>query len=101
MVYPITPLTALEPIPCHQRFLRRRLLVVPPDMHRVHHSIRPHETDASYGFNFPWWDRLLGTYLAQPEDGHETMTLGLAQFQNDSPTRLGWTLRLPFLPGPR
>ena len=39
-----------------------RLLVVTPDMHRVHHSIVRAETNSNFGFNFPWWDRLFGTY---------------------------------------
>ena len=47
-----------------------RLFVVTPDMHRVHHSIHPHETNSNFGFNLPWWDRLLGTYRAQPREGH-------------------------------
>jgi sterol desaturase/sphingolipid hydroxylase (fatty acid hydroxylase superfamily) len=49
------------------RFLR--LIVVTPDMHRVHHSIIPEETNSNFGFNLPWWDRLLGTYKAQPKGG--------------------------------
>ena len=48
-----------------------RLFVVTPDMHRVHHSIIPDETNSNFGFNLPWWDRLLGTYRAQPAAGHE------------------------------
>ena len=48
-----------------------RLIVVTPDMHRVHHSMLRHETDSNFGFNLPWWDRLFGTYRAQPEAGHE------------------------------
>lgn len=31
-----------------------RLIVVTPDMHRVHHSIHRHETDSNFGFNLPW-----------------------------------------------
>ena len=58
-----------------------RLLVVTPDMHRVHHSVHPDETNSNYGFNVPWWDRLLGTYRAQPRDGHEAMTIGIGQFR--------------------
>ena len=45
-----------------------RLVLVTPDMHRVHHSIHPQETNSNFGFNQPWWDRLLGTYQAQPRD---------------------------------
>jgi sterol desaturase/sphingolipid hydroxylase (fatty acid hydroxylase superfamily) len=58
-----------------------RLIVVTPDMHRVHHSIRPEETNSNFGFNLPWWDRLLGTYRAQPKAGHEGMTIGIEQFR--------------------
>ncbi len=72
-----------------------RLVVVTPDMHRVHHSIIHRETDANFGFNLPWWDRLFGTYIPQPEKGHDGMTIGLAEFQDERPTRLGWSLLLP------
>lgn len=58
-----------------------RWIVVTPDMHRVHHSIHPHETNSNFGFNLPWWDRLLGTYRAQPRDGHKGMTIGIDQFR--------------------
>lgn len=58
-----------------------RWIVVTPDMHRVHHSIHPNETNSNFGFNLPWWDRLLGTYRAQPRDGHEGMTIGIEQFR--------------------
>src|SRR5262249_22586904 len=54
-----------------------RALVVTPDMHRVHHSILRRETDSNFGFNFPWWDRLFGTYRPRPEAGHDGMTLGI------------------------
>jgi len=58
-----------------------RWFVVTPDMHRVHHSIHPSETNSNFGFNVPWWDRLLGTYRAQPRDTHEGMTIGVEQFR--------------------
>jgi sterol desaturase/sphingolipid hydroxylase (fatty acid hydroxylase superfamily) len=81
-----------------------RLLVVTPDMHRVHHSVIRRETNSNFGFNLPWWDRLLGTYRAQPREGHQGMTLGLRQFQ-DPAVRTGslwWMLWTPFrrAPGP-
>ncbi len=59
-----------------------RWIVVTPDMHRVHHSIHPSETNSNFGFNLPWWDRLLGTYCAQPRQGHEAMTIGIDQFRS-------------------
>ena len=58
-----------------------RWIVVTPDMHRVHHSIDPRETNSNFGFNLPWWDRLLGTYVAQPADGHKNMIIGIEQFR--------------------
>ena len=58
-----------------------RLIVVTPDMHRVHHSVNPIETNSNFGFNLPWWDRLLGTYRAQPAKGHHGMDIGIEQFR--------------------
>ncbi|MDE2446225.1 MAG: sterol desaturase family protein [Alphaproteobacteria bacterium] len=58
-----------------------RWIVVTPDMHRVHHSIIPAETNSNFGFNLPWWDMLLGTYQAQPKAGHDAMTIGIEQFR--------------------
>jgi sterol desaturase/sphingolipid hydroxylase (fatty acid hydroxylase superfamily) len=73
-----------------------RLLVVTPDMHRVHHSILRHETNSNFGFNFPWWDRLFGTYRAQPKAGHEAMTIGIEQFRDPREQRLDRMLSQPF-----
>ncbi len=72
-----------------------RLIVVTPDMHRVHHSIRPEETNSNFGFNLPWWDRLLGTYKAQPKAGHEGMTIGIEQFRTRRDLRLDRMLIQP------
>lgn len=58
-----------------------RWFIVTPDMHRVHHSVYPTETNSNFGFNLTWWDRLLGTYRAQPRDGHIGMTFGIEQFR--------------------
>lgn len=74
-----------------------RLIVVTPDMHRVHHSWYPKETNSNYGFNFPWWDRLLRTYRAQPKDGHETMTIGLNLFRDHKDQRIDRMLVQPFI----
>jgi sterol desaturase/sphingolipid hydroxylase (fatty acid hydroxylase superfamily) len=75
-----------------------RLVVVTPDMHRVHHSVHRRETNSNFGFNLPWWDYLLGTYRDQPAEGHEGMTLGLSQFRDERRTeRLHWMLLAPFV----
>jgi sterol desaturase/sphingolipid hydroxylase (fatty acid hydroxylase superfamily) len=73
-----------------------RLIVVTPDMHRVHHSVLRHETDSNFGFNLPWWDRLFGTYRAQPEAGHAGMTIGLPIFRDPRELRIDRLLTQPF-----
>ncbi|MCG8692059.1 MAG: sterol desaturase family protein [Minwuiales bacterium] len=73
-----------------------RLVVVTPDMHRVHHSAIRRETDSNYGFNLPWWDRLFGTYRDQPERGHQGMTIGVEAYQQPLRQSLWWMLALPF-----
>jgi sterol desaturase/sphingolipid hydroxylase (fatty acid hydroxylase superfamily) len=77
-----------------------RLLIVTPDMHRVHHSIVPRETNSNFGFNLPWWDRLGGTYRAQPADGHEGMTIGLKEFRDAQKLTLLDLLLQPFVRRP-
>jgi sterol desaturase/sphingolipid hydroxylase (fatty acid hydroxylase superfamily) len=77
-----------------------RLLIVTPDMHRVHHSVLWREHDSNYGFNLSVWDRLFRTYTAEPEGGHQGMTIGLTPYQSEAPTRFGWSLLLPFASEP-
>ena len=74
-----------------------RMVIVTPDMHRVHHSIIHRETDSNYGFNLPWWDRLFGTYIDQPRLGHDAMNIGLSEWQDERPANLPWSLSVPFL----
>jgi sterol desaturase/sphingolipid hydroxylase (fatty acid hydroxylase superfamily) len=74
-----------------------RWLVVTPDMHRVHHSVEDDETNSNFGFNLPWWDRLLGTYRDQPRGGHQLMTIGIRNY--NTPRQVSWLpgmLLLPF-----
>jgi sterol desaturase/sphingolipid hydroxylase (fatty acid hydroxylase superfamily) len=77
-----------------------RWLVVTPDMHRVHHSIVREETDSNFGFNLPWWDRLFGTYRAQPAAGHASMRIGVEGFQHEEELRIGALLTQPFRAAP-
>ncbi|MBT0665199.1 sterol desaturase family protein [Geobacter pelophilus] len=82
------------PIPI-DRYLR--LLIVTPDMHRVHHSVIPRETNSNYGFCLTWWDRLFKTYREQPEAGHEAMLIGLKEFRDPERLRLLHLLVQPFV----
>jgi sterol desaturase/sphingolipid hydroxylase (fatty acid hydroxylase superfamily) len=77
-----------------------RLFVVTPEMHRVHHSVVIRETNSNFGFNLPWWDRLLGTYRDQPAAGHEGMTIGLSHFRDPNALTLPFLLILPFIRKP-
>jgi sterol desaturase/sphingolipid hydroxylase (fatty acid hydroxylase superfamily) len=77
---------------CLDRWLR--WIVVTPDMHRVHHSTRMAETNSNFGFSTPWWDRLCGTYRAQPALGQVGMDIGLSDYR--TPLNLGQLLLLPF-----
>lgn len=74
-----------------------RLLVVTPDMHRVHHSVLTPETNSNFGFNLPWWDRWFGTYQAQPRDGHADMRIGLPHFRDPKWLRLDRMLVQPWV----
>jgi sterol desaturase/sphingolipid hydroxylase (fatty acid hydroxylase superfamily) len=74
-----------------------RWLVVTPDMHRVHHSIERDETNSNFGFNLSLWDRLFGTYKAQPDAGHERMSIGIREHRDEREVdRLLGMLALPF-----
>jgi sterol desaturase/sphingolipid hydroxylase (fatty acid hydroxylase superfamily) len=74
-----------------------RLFIVTPDMHRVHHSVHVRETNSNFGFNVPWWDRLFGTYIAQPRDGHQGMSIGIEQFRTTRDLRIDRMLVQPFV----
>ena len=75
-----------------------RLLLVTPDVHRVHHSILRHETNSNYGFNLSIWDRVFGTYIDQPQKGHSAMTIGIPEFRDPRQVdRLYGMLTLPFV----
>jgi len=75
-----------------------RVFVVTPDMHRVHHSVAEHETNSNFGFNLSLWDRIFRTYKAQPDAGHERMTIGIRDIRDPKiAADLPGMLVLPFL----
>ncbi|MES9900993.1 MAG: sterol desaturase family protein [Sedimenticola sp.] len=73
-----------------------RLFVVTPDMHRVHHSVEDDEANSNFGFSLPWWDRLFGTYRAQPRAGHKGMTIGIHSYRE--PKQVTWISGMYILP---
>ena len=75
-----------------------RLLVVTPDMHRVHHSMEDNEANSNFGFNLSIWDRLFGTYIAQPREGYENMSVGIRGYRDpEQVDKLLGMLALPFV----
>jgi len=75
-----------------------RFFVVTPDMHRVHHSVEDDEANSNFGFNLSWWDRLFGTYRAQPRAGHQGMTIGIHKFRElKQTTWITGMLAMPFI----
>lgn len=75
-----------------------RCFIVTPDMHRIHHSVIPQETNSNFGFNLPWWDYLFGTYCAYPSVNYQEMSIGLSDYQkNLRVIKLPWMLLLPFV----
>jgi len=82
--------------PTVEKYLR--LFLVTPDMHRVHHSVEVDETNSNFGFSLPWWDRLFGTYRAQPKKGHMAMSIGIQSFvQVKQVSWLSGMLMMPFI----
>ncbi|MEP7029740.1 MAG: sterol desaturase family protein [Pseudolabrys sp.] len=76
-----------------------RWIVVTPQMHQVHHSTERVETDSNFGFNLPWWDRLFGTYRAEPAAGEQNIVIGLPIFRGSSERSLIRLLTQPFRRG--
>lgn len=74
-----------------------RWLIVTPDMHRIHHSINENETNSNFGFFISAWDRLFGTYIDQPKEGHQNMKIGLQHFREPKWQNLRWLIYLPFV----
>ncbi|MCA0433401.1 MAG: sterol desaturase family protein [Proteobacteria bacterium] len=75
---------------------RLRYVFCTPDMHRVHHSVIPCETDSNFGFCLSVWDRFCGTMLREPAKGQIGVTLGLSQFRRPDDVSLWKILLMPF-----
>ncbi len=78
-----------------------RWILVTPDMHRIHHSVRENETNSNFAFHLSLWDRLFGTYLAAPAAGQQGMRIGLDQFRETDWQTFRGLLYMPFVTGVR
>lgn len=79
------------------RLDKLRAFIVTPDMHRVHHSAKPEETNSNFGFIFSVWDKLFKSYKLLPLDGHQLMKIGLNDFQKPAQLNLHNLLLVPFI----
>jgi sterol desaturase/sphingolipid hydroxylase (fatty acid hydroxylase superfamily) len=75
-----------------------RTVFVTPDVHRIHHSQTAGESRSNFANLFTCWDRLFGTYMAQPAAGHDHIQFGLPEFSARKHATLPWMLAQPFLP---
>lgn len=73
-------------------------LIVTPDMHRIHHSDNPRETNSNYSNFFSFWDRLFGTYTSPVNQ--ERLRIGLKEYPKPADVTLGKLLAMPFREGP-
>lgn len=73
-----------------------RWFIVTPDMHRVHHSTLENETNSNFSFNISLWDRIFATYKAEPQAGHQGMTIGLDQFREPNWQNFTGLIYMPF-----
>jgi sterol desaturase/sphingolipid hydroxylase (fatty acid hydroxylase superfamily) len=80
---------------------RLRAVLVTPDLHRVHHSVDPEESDTNFGVVVPWWDRLFGTYRDRPALGHQGMSIGLHDIRDRRSVSIPWLLAMPLFAGAR
>jgi sterol desaturase/sphingolipid hydroxylase (fatty acid hydroxylase superfamily) len=75
-----------------------RLVIITPNVHRVHHSNITNETNSNFGFNLIIWDRIFGSYKAEPQKGHTNMDIGLKNYNTPKITQsLKSMLKIPFL----
>ena len=73
-----------------------RMVIVTPDMHRIHHSTDRHEVDTNFGFNLSWWDKMFRTYTSEPKLGQLEMEIGLPNHRETETKNLVWMLVFPF-----
>jgi sterol desaturase/sphingolipid hydroxylase (fatty acid hydroxylase superfamily) len=75
---------------------RLRLVLVTPDVHRVHHSTEYDEHNHNFGFLLIWWDRLFRSFRAMPRGDPQTMPIGLSEFRTEAEQQFDSLLLQPF-----
>ncbi len=71
-----------------------RVLIVTPNMHKIHHSRWATETDSNYSNIFSFWDRLFGTHTAGTD--YANLRYGLDGFDDKRKQALTGLMLEPF-----
>src|SRR5262249_30235006 len=75
-----------------------RLVIVTPDMHKVHHSDWRSETDSNYSTVLSGWDRLFGSLQLRSDP--KSLVFGLREF-TDPECQAWWgMMKTPFVRQP-
>lgn len=73
-----------------------RLLIVTPDMHKMHHSDHQPETDSNYSTILSVWDRIAGTFTMRKDLG--SLVFGLREFRDPAWQKWPGLWKTPFVP---
>lgn len=73
-----------------------RLLVVTPDVHRIHHSQNMAEGNSNFGAILTVWDRMFGTYFDQPRMAEDRLLMGLPEHEKPKAFSVKELLIFPF-----
>ena len=73
-----------------------RPYLITPNLHRLHHSDYVSETETNFGHDLAIWDRIFGTYLANPKRSEQDFHYGLTQYPRERANNLDAQLLAPF-----
>jgi sterol desaturase/sphingolipid hydroxylase (fatty acid hydroxylase superfamily) len=73
-----------------------RLVIITPDIHRIHHSEEIQEQSQNFGQTFCWWDRLFGTFQSGDEESNKVRVTGVKGLRNSTSLQFRFMLARPF-----
>jgi sterol desaturase/sphingolipid hydroxylase (fatty acid hydroxylase superfamily) len=73
-----------------------RLVIVTPDLHRIHHSVDPRLYNGNYGQVLPWWDWMFGTLRTVSAEQQAQLNLGVHDLGDCNQASAMKLILLPF-----
>ncbi|WOD06506.1 sterol desaturase family protein [Marinomonas sp. GJ51-6] len=73
-----------------------QLVIITPDLHRIHHSRESEETNSNYGFFLSIWDAAFRSKRKQALNGDENLNIGFPGTKTYQPDSLKALLAMPF-----